>query len=461
MIKKLFSTGCALIMILSVLLIFTPSLASDSEPTTRSSRSTSTIEVSDPIRLTSDSYYERGQSITKGGGYYWLFWGRSTDETGNYDTGDPDGATYDTYFMKATTLAGLESGSPTAVTGADNIYQGQTSCVYYGGKVWVFAADENDGHGIKAWHSTNGLSWSEHDTGIDACGAPHLWATVYDGKIFLVYNAVGNKLEVRTYAGVSWSSADDASSNEGMPRFYEDSGGDLHMIWCSWGMPAYYIHTYNNGWSTTPDHSITGTENDDCDPTLFQIGGSGDYCLMYAPWDGTQQYIAAWTAATLSGLEYADSCKVTAGSYGGSPWVDMWPIAFNDGGNDYLFYTSERKDDGTCGTGNIWYMPVDWDTYNNHYTYIQNAIDNADPGDTVIVHDGTYNEQLIIDKSLTLQSGSKPKLVAPDTRSTYTFQESGYSWDPLIFAYGGSLSGSHVSGTGTISVTVDCFEIDC
>jgi parallel beta-helix repeat protein len=95
------------------------------------------------------------------------------------------------------------------------------------------------------------------------------------------------------------------------------------------------------------------------------------------------------------------------------------------------------------------------------YSTIQSAVNAASAGDTIIVHAGTYNEQVIINKDLTLQGDSGVKITAPSSRKSFTISESSKVWDPIIFAFGGTLSSSNaVSGSGTVSVTVDGFEID-
>lgn len=412
-----------------------------------------TIEVSQPTQITSNSYYERGQSIVYDGTNYWLFYGRSTDETGNYDSGTPDDNNYEIYYKKATTISDLAGAAATAVTGADNIYQGQTSAVYYGGNVWVFAADEtSNDHSIKAWHTTDGTSWTEHDTGIDGCGAPHLLAIVYDNKIFLAYNAVGGKIQIVTYNGSSWSSPIDASINEGMPRFYVD-GSDLYMFWVSWGMPAYYIHKYNSGWSTTPDYSIAGTSDDDCDPFLVKVGS--DYVFIFAPWDGTQQFLKYWDSSSVAGFDGLDqsSAKImTGGKYSATPWVDMWPVAISDGSDVYVFYTSEASGT-TRGTGNIFMLKFDWTIGNDHYNYIQNAIDASASG-TINVAAGTYEEQITINKDLTLTGAgaSTTTIQAPASMGTVNVRGGTQAIQGVVNVIGAS---AH-----EINVNINGFTID-
>ncbi len=117
-------------------------------------------------------------------------------------------------------------------------------------------------------------------------------------------------------------------------------------------------------------------------------------------------------------------------------------------------------DEVRVASGTIW--TVDDDKVqcpNADFVTIQAAIDVASPSDTIFVHDGTYREALVINKSLTIKAASKPIIEAPDTRTSYTIAESSATFDPIIFAYGGAESGGAVSGAETISVTIEGFEI--
>ncbi|MEM0006921.1 MAG: right-handed parallel beta-helix repeat-containing protein [Candidatus Bathyarchaeia archaeon] len=90
----------------------------------------------------------------------------------------------------------------------------------------------------------------------------------------------------------------------------------------------------------------------------------------------------------------------------------------------------------------------------NAFTKIQDGINAVLAEGVVHVYPGEYVEQLVVNKNLSLEGMTGAKIVAPDTRSTFTIPESSAVFDPIIFAYGS------LSGTETISVTIKGFEID-
>jgi parallel beta-helix repeat protein len=64
------------------------------------------------------------------------------------------------------------------------------------------------------------------------------------------------------------------------------------------------------------------------------------------------------------------------------------------------------------------------------YTKIQDAIDAADPGHTIDVYSGTYYENVIVNKTLTLRGwntwgGGKPVVDAKDTSDAFTLEADG------------------------------------
>ena len=86
---------------------------------------------------------------------------------------------------------------------------------------------------------------------------------------------------------------------------------------------------------------------------------------------------------------------------------------------------------GCANDGHIW----GYDAFDN----IQDGIDAVE-GSTVNVAAGTYQEQVVINKSLALQGNGDPTIIAPESLSAFKLPESSKWWEPVVFAFGVKLS---------------------
>jgi len=125
-----------------------------------------TLDVSQPIQVTDNEYYERGQSIIYDGSNYWLFYGRSASVTGNYGNDNPDTHDYEVYYKKANSIPNLVGAAATRVADGDNenVYLGETDSAYYNGYVRVYASvDQGDGTAeLYQWFSNDGgATWEK------------------------------------------------------------------------------------------------------------------------------------------------------------------------------------------------------------------------------------------------------------------------------------------------------------
>jgi hypothetical protein len=421
-----------------------------------------TLEVSQPVQVTSDSYYERGQAIVYDGTDYWLFYGRSASCTVPYSSGDPDIHDYQVYLSKASTVAGLADATPIAISGAADSYLGETGAVAYGADVWVFATIDADGVytptsdcDLYGWWSADGTSWSQVGPIISGIGdgQAHHDEVVFDGKLWVLDGSGSfTTMYSTTPKTGGWSTpVTVGSATGGLGHFFVD-GTSLYLALGSGG--SYYIYVWDgvSSWTLVDSKTISGYY----DPTLLKVGS--DYVFYCAPYTGGRQWIVGWTATALDGSFFdGPEMDVIEGRYGSNVWVDMWPIGFTAGGTSYLFYTSERDTPSAEGPGNIWYTEVDWAVSNDHYTYVQEAINAASGGDVIEVGVGTYAERLSITSDIDLRGAQYGVDPTPSGARTTPADES------IITEVGLSTPNPDVLieiGAGATNASVDGFTLN-
>ena len=388
-------------------------------------------EVSRPIQLTTDSHYDRDQSFfISSDGTYWLFFtrGRGDPSAPGYN---PDSDFYDIYYLKSTDegASWIEYSMPDFV----NDPYGQREVAAFedsGGKIWVFFTDAFYGdpygtptHGIYYTTTTDGGStWSSVQQ-VPGITGVHIDALEAFGKIWVFYED-GAIIYCVSFDGTSWSAPtqiSESGKHGGIPKAMLDNYGVLNVVWCGWTEGGIYRSTSTDGVSWSTPQLILTSSYIACDPVLVQ-DSDGTYWLFWAPWDSATD--SQWLEAVYSpdGVTWSSSIHVTSGGYDGNYWWDMWPEAYiTSDGDMLLFYTSEVASGSYVkGDGNIWMYKIDWDLKNPHYEFIQNAINAANPGDTIIVHEGTYAEQIIIDKELTIEGQGDTTIIKPSAADSFT-----------------------------------------
>jgi len=424
--KNKLGTAVALLILLTGILItafkVTPTAISDP---------LETREVSRPIQLTTNSNYDRDACFLEDQyGTWWLFFtrGRGDPSASGYN---PDNDFYDVYYLKSADQGATwtEYSMPSYV----NDPYGQREVAVYEipeiHTIVVFFTDAFYGspYGIPTYGvyytytNNNGTTWASVRQVPDVT-AYHIDAINAYGKRWLFFEGPGSLIYVTYLSGSTWSTPiqiSESGKHGGIPKAMIDENGDFNVVWCGWSEGGIYRATSTDGTSwSTPQLILTSTYIA-CDPVLVQ-DSLGAYWLFWAPWDSVTD--SQWLEVVYSadGTTWSSSIHVTSGGYNGNHWWDMWPEAYRTlEGDILLFYTSEVATESYVkGDGNIWMYKVDWDLKNPHYEFIQNAINAANPGDTIIVHEGTYSEALYINKSLIIEAASKPVIRGCQSIST-------------------------------------------
>ena len=404
--KKIFSILFAVVLALSLIAVVALASPVKAESVT--------IEVSQPTYLTTNGEYDRNPSIVYDGTNYWLFWTKADNAAVRGTGTHPDGDTYVVYYKTATTIGGLAGASETKLGLSEasrpgGFTQRVVSVTYFGGKVYAFVSSGQDGTDRGLYYYVYSVgSWSGPSILITDTGAPnrggHVNVVSDSNRVYIVWECSDGTADAYTWDPVSGLSGKIDISNDNQPKItlmgttlyvvsIEDGTGDIEVYSAAAGAsPSFTSHST----------AISGVGL--YDPCIFNDGT--DLYVVTAPYVGgnDQQYLIQ-TKYDTSTSTWATDKTVNLGGYGGTYWWDYWPIGYWDGSDPYVFFTTETSSP-TYSDAEIAFIKMDWDLGNDHYFYIQNAIDAAS-STTINVAAGTYDPFTVVGKTdLTIQSSS-------------------------------------------------------
>jgi len=163
---------------------------------------------------------------------------------------------------------------------------------------------------------------------------------------------------------------------------------------------ATYSFTTNYAPSLSSELPTTGATNVDVTPSLYVVCSDNDGDTMTAYWYSNSS--GSWALfATNSGISSGTNITQSNSNFSGYNTKYWWSVNVTDGcnwtNNTYHFTTRSTiyvDDDGGAD-----------------YQYIQDAVNNSDDGYIIYVYNGTYNESIVVNQSITLQGENKNSTV--------------------------------------------------
>lgn len=387
-----------------------------------------TIEVSGETHLTNNTdRYDRNPSIINYGGQFWLFYTKGDNGTTNGVRGpgyNPDNDSYVIWYKTASTIADLAFAAETKLELSETdrpvgFDQRDVSTALLNGYLYVFAAAGWGGSPQPIYYYTWNGSWSG-PTSLGTIGGGHVNVAYDADRVYLVMETgfdVTLQSIIYTWDGTTLNGPYTMANGYGVPKITLKEG-NLYVVSIAPGATVISLHSSPasanpSTWSWISD-PITVPGAYIWDPCIFNDGTS--LYAIAAPSTATpdQQWLVQ-AKSTDNGGTWSAVKTISYGGYDTTYWWDFWPIGYYDGIDKYLFFTTETSSP-TYSDGEIAYIKMDWNLDNDHCFYIQNAIDQAVSGDVIDVLTGTYVENIVIDKPLTLLgAGQNSVLVYPDS----------------------------------------------
>lgn len=281
-----------------------------------------TIEVSQPVQLTTNPKFDRNPSFFKeNNGAWWVFFarGRGDPTAPGYN---PDTDYYDICYIKSTDNgATWTEGTLPAIPGGHGM--GAFSPAAFqdiAGKIWVVYAA--NGVGIFYFTSTDsGVNWTG-PTAVPNVGGytvgNHMDAIcANDGKIWVFYHGnPGSAIYTRNFGGTDWSSptlVDDILTYTATPRALQQDDDTFRVVYIAGDPLGVYLASSADG-TTWSSSLIINTVDDDYDPVLVKDGTM--WRLFFAPYIPANDHQWLMTSASTDLSTWSTPVRVTAGSYG-------------------------------------------------------------------------------------------------------------------------------------------------
>ncbi|MBC7128618.1 MAG: right-handed parallel beta-helix repeat-containing protein [Thermoplasmatales archaeon] len=365
-----------------------------------------TIDVSQPKALTDDEGADWSADILKIGSDYWLFYTHNDTVKNHADGVGSEYCKYSIKYRTASSIDGLLTATPQTIPNSNPLPRGRiVSAVYYNDEIWVFHADGGSGSGIYYYKYSSGTWSGPNALGSELSGAStagEVDAIIANNMIYLFYpNAAG--LQVASYDG-TWHHNATIATSAYIPEAIYD-GNNFYVVWTAQHHINISSSSDGNTWTTAGSIADPGIGAYDAwDPTIAKLDGT--FYMFYAPYDWTggnnRQWLGGKTSTDpINTTSWSDEKVVTCACYGSNQWWDLQPITYVEGNNLYLIYQTEG-DNHAIGDADIVYYLIDWDVSHDHYEAIQPAIDAASNGDTIKVNEGTYYENIVINKEIIL-----------------------------------------------------------